>query len=314
MEKSLLAGDFIFVNKIKYGSRLPITILSIPFSDTKIPFTNLSSYVDWFQLPYIRLPAFSEINNNDVIVFNYPAQTDVPIDKKTKYIKRCVAIPGDTLEINNKNVFINNNEINFGENIQFNYRVITDGKKISNGILSKYNITEGGIIAGIGVYDFPLPPKVADSMKKEPFIRNIRVLKELQGYGSIITFPQSKFFLWNQDYFGPVVIPKAGNTVNISYKNIALYKRIIEIYEGNCLEVKDLKVYINDEEATDYTFKMNYYFVMDDNRDNSKDSRYWGFVPESHIIGKAVFIWLSLDKDKRFFRKIRWRRMFRVIE
>lgn len=313
MEKSLLAGDFIFVNKIKYGSRLPITILSIPFLDTKIPFTNLSSYIDWFQLPYIRLPAFSEINNNDVIVFNYPAQTDVPIDKKTKYIKRCVAIPGDTMEINNKNVFINNNEVNFGENIQFNYRVITDGTKISNEILSKYNITEGGIIADIGVYDFPLTQKAADSLRKEPFINNIRALKELQGYGSIITFPQSKFFLWNQDYFGPVVIPKAGNNVNINYKNIALYKRIIEIYEGNCLEVKANKVYINEEEAADYTFKMNYYFVMDDNRDNSKDSRYWGFVPESHIIGKAAFLWFSIDKNKKGLHKIRWKRMFRMI-
>jgi len=303
MEGSLKQGDCIFINKLGFGARMPITLLSSPFSD---------NYVEWLQLPYIRIPGFSGIKHNDVLLFNYPSENDCPIDKKTKYIKRCVGLPGETIEIENNIIIINSKEINNPKELQFTYRVIPNDEKLSSDFVVKYDISEGRIITD-GIYDFELTTKTAEEIANDSKIKSVKILRKLTVENKYLIFPQNRKFRWNIYNIGPIKIPKKGMSIQLDSENIYLYQRIIEKYEGNTLQIlDDNSILINGQKATQYNFKQNYYFVLDDNRDTGKDSRYWGFLPEDHIIGKASFIWFSINKNKS--GNTRWNRILKSIE
>lgn len=361
MEKTLLVGDYLFVSKFHYGPRLPMTLLSFPFTHHTLPFTKYTkAYWEWIKLPLKRLKGFQKIKNNDIVVFNYPdgdtvilqrqnesyyqvvrsaemtmqnqlgeayrkgmgreliwQQYDViarPVDKRENYIKRCVVTPGDTLEIKDRQLYINGKPAKNPENLQYQYTIVTDGTPFNPKFLQKMDITEGGM-SGAGNYVYPLSAAKAEKISKSKNVKFMSVRNNPAGEYAYYIFPHdSANYRWNEDNFGPLVIPKKGMTIEINTKNILLYDRIIDVYENNDLEIKGDKIYINGKEATTYTFKMDYYWMMGDNRHNSADSRFWGFIPEDHIVGKALFIWLSLDKNKSLFKgKIRWKRIFKAI-
>jgi len=315
MEKSLLVGDFLFVSKVSYGARIPNTPLSFPFAHHTLPLTDSTkSYVEWLKLPYHRIPGFSKIKNNDVVVFNYPMEDFRPVDKRENYIKRCVAIPGDELQVINKVLYINGEIAEKLEGMQYSYHVKTDGNSLNPRILSKMDITEGGMISNQGDYRLALTENSKEKLSSFSSVKEINTLSEPEDSYAEYIFPKNKKFRFNKDNFGPIIIPKKGVTIALSIENISLYKRLITVYEGNELEIDSNKILINGKEDTTYTFAMDYYFMMGDNRDNSADSRFWGFVPDDHIVGKAVMIWFSLDKAKSWFSKIRWSRIFNSIE
>ncbi|MCK5822695.1 MAG: signal peptidase I [Bacteroidales bacterium] len=305
MEKTLLPGDNIVINKTKYGYRFPITLLTMPFNNNK--------YLDWIELPYLRFPSSDKIKNNDLIAFNYPNISDIHIDKKDVYIKRCIGLPNDTIVCYGKKITINNNLIIENENVQYNYRVTTNGSKLNKKFFDKYDITEGQLVADIGVYDLPLRKEQAMLLLNDSKIRYVRLLKQLKGENSFLIFPHSRYYNWNSDNFGSIIVPKKGSVIKINFKTLPLYKRIIETYEGNDLKIEKYRILINNRVQKTYTFKNNYYYVIDDNRDKAKDSRYWGFVPEDHIIGKASFVWLSIDKNNKWYKKIRWSRFLKSV-
>ncbi len=239
-----------------------------------------------------------------------------PVDKRENYIKRCVALPGDTLVIKHGQVFVNSLQQQHFTDMQYDYFVKTNGKEINAKHLEKLNIAvdDRRYISSNSTYELPLTNKNVENLKNFPTVTNITKYDNTNANVSNISiFPFSADFEWTEDNFGPLYVPKKGVTVSLTVKNLPLYSRIIETYERNKLEVKNDIIYINNVPATSYTFKMDYYFMMGDNRHKSADSRYWGFVPEDHVVGKAVFIWLSLDKDKSFLSKIRWNRLFSVI-
>ena len=315
MEKSLLIGDYILVSKIKYGPRIPQTPLSFPFSQQTLPFTdNVNSYLNWIKIPYTRLMGYSKIKNNDAVVFNYPMEEERPVDQRTHYIKRCIAISGDTLEIKQAEIFINSKKISSPEAAQFNYRIKTTNKELDPSRLKKFGITEGGKTSNKGDYSFNLTRAVADSLSTIKNVETINLATERKNSYSDFIFPNDEKFAWNLDNFGPTVVPKARDTIHLNMKNISLYKRIIEVYEKNDLEINHDSIIINNKLSDKYIFKMNYYFMMGDNRHNSSDSRFWGFVPEDHIVGKAIFILVSVDKTESFLNKIRWNRCFSRIQ
>ncbi len=236
-----------------------------------------------------------------------------PVDKRENYIKRCVAIAGDTILIRHKDVFINSKpSLNVGT-IQYNYLVRTDGSQINQNILEKFDITEQVRQAPNGDYEVFIPNNKLEDFKQISIIKSVKPLVEDSGVYSSRIFPHSKSYAWNVDNFGPLVIPKEGMTVAIDTTNIVLYDRIIGVYEHNDLKVQEGKVFINGKEAHSYTFKMNYYWMMGDNRHNSADSRYWGFVPQDHIVGKAVFVWMSLKENTDISHKFRWNRFFTFV-
>ncbi len=316
MEKSLLVGDFLFVSKVSYGARIPNTPLSFPFAHHTLPFTDdTKSYLEWIKLPYYRLPGLGKIKNNDVVVFNYPMEDFRPVDKQENYIKRCVAIPGDTLQVKESTLYINNKMAEKPLNMQFRYHVVTDGTMLNPKTIQDLNITDGNPLETPGEYVMMLTQETVEKVKQiavvksvEPYIENPKLADTMSMY------PHDRNFPWNVDNYGPIVIPKEGATVNLTTKNIALYARVIEAYEHNKLQVKDSIIYINGNVANSYTFKMDYYSMMGDNRHNSADSRFWGFVPIDHIVGKGVFVWLSLDpNESNLFKKIRWNRVFSFI-
>jgi len=360
MEKSLLVGDFLFVSKVSYGPRVPNTPLSFPFAHHTMPLTkNTPSYVDWIKLPYYRFPGISKIKNLDVVVFNYPdgdtttleRQSEVsyyemvremgreevwkqyhviarPVDKRENFIKRCIGIPGDKLQIIEQQVYINGKPLETPEKAQYYYRVKTNGTVINDKTFSKYDITDpttvdrnGNTIPFAHAYNFNdssyslvLTKEVAENLKSIPNIISVEKIKFPKDAYDPRLFPFDSTFRWNIDNYGPIQIPAAGQTMPISKSNISIYKRIISVYEHNDLKIDGNKIFINGKEASSYTFKMNYYWMMGDNRHNSADSRYWGFVPEDHVVGKAVFVWLSLDPNRSLFEgKIRWGKMFRLI-
>lgn len=350
MEKSLLVGDFLFVSKLSYGPKVPNTPLAFPFVHHTMPMSeSTKSYVEWIKLPYYRFPGMSPVKRNDVVVFNYPDGDTValrmqnqsyyglirdygrqrvwndkvrfgdivsrPVDKRENYIKRCVAIAGDTLQIKNQVVYINGNQAPFPAEGQFKYIVRTDGSKINPMALEKLDITEEVMMTGPNEMMITLTTHAAEKIRSFINVQEVKQIIQPEGFWQPYIFPYDSAYAWNVDNFGPLVIPKAGATVQLNSKNIVLYERIIKNYENNTLEVFGDQIMINGKPATSYTFKMDYYWMMGDNRHNSADSRFWGFVPNDHIVGKAVFVWLSLDGNKPLFGgKIRFNKLFRTIK
>ena len=343
MEKSLLVGDYLFVSKLSYGPKIPNTPIAFPFAHHTLPLTQYTkSYVEWIKLPYYRFPGLREIKNNDVVVFNYPDGDTValqmqnrsyyalvreagrefvhrnydvvarPVDKRENYIKRCVGIPGDTIRFADGTIFINGEVLEFPENAQFNYQVVTDGSPLTSRILDRYDITDVHQRSATD-YLMALTDDKAEALSEMRNIVRVRKMMKPDDYHESHIFPFDKNYPWNEDNFGPLYIPKKGTTIDINPVNIVLWERIIDVYEGNDLKVEDNQVYINGEPADSYTFQLDYYWLVGDNRHNSADSRYWGFVPEDHIVGRAMFVWLSLDKNKSFLNKIRFNKTFRVI-
>lgn len=346
MEKSLLVGDFLFVSKISYGPKAPNTPLSFPFAHHTLPLTeNTKSYLEWIKLPFYRFAGYTDVERNDAVVFNYPDGDTTtlefqssrsyyamcremgrdfvnknftvvarPVDKRENYIKRCVGLPGDSLEIIDQKVYINGTENIIDGEVQFNYIVRTDGTRINSKILSDLSITDGGPTSLPSEYIFALSEERAERLRKINNVLEVVKILKTKGYREPYIFPFKETYPWNEDNFGPLYIPKAGATVKIDTSNICLYERVIHAYEENELKIEGDKIFINGIETDSYTFKMNYYWMMGDNRHNSADARFWGFVPEDHVVGKAVFVWLSLDKDKSFPGNIRWNKMFRLVK
>ncbi len=322
MEKSLLIGDFLFVSKVSYGPRVPMTPIAFPLVHHTLPFTKKTpAYLKWIQLNYYRMKGLGDVERNDCVVFNYPADDALhperPIDKKENYIKRCVGIPGDVIEIKNTDLYVNGEPQTISEKMrnQFRYFVKTDGTLFSERTLNKYNIYEGQILSRNGDYELILNDESLAAIKRFTYVKKVEKIvidKGVKVNSPELIFPEDNFN-WNLDNFGPLKIPQAGSQVDISADNVELYRRIIETYENNKLEIVDGEIYINDKLASTYTFKMDYYWMMGDNRHNSLDSRYWGFVPEDHVVGKALFIWMSWDKNKNGINKIRWNRLFNAI-
>lgn len=332
MEKSLMVGDFLFVSKFHYGTRTPKTPLQMPLTHQKIWLTDLPSYVDWIQLEQYRLPGFTEVKRNDVVVFNVPGIAennfeeynrnkwiDYPVDLKTNYIKRCVALPGDVLKIEDQQVIVNGQLNDNPEKMQFSF-IVHSKTQLSDRVLDKLGI-EGTGAANIqdnGAFQvFYLTESEKQQLEELPFVISVKQYRGYEkGQWESNIFPSDQeLFPWNADWYGPLKVPQAGETIQINRETLATYGKVITLYDHNeNAEIKDGKLYIDGQEKTEYTFNQNYYFMMGDNRHNSLDSRYWGFVPEDHIVGKGFFIWLSLDANKSFLSKIRWRRFFQLIE
>tara|TARA_B100000029_G_scaffold470451_1_gene509291 strand:- start:1580 stop:3298 length:1719 start_codon:yes stop_codon:yes gene_type:complete len=381
LEKSLKVGDFLFVSKFHYGARVPQTVVALPLVHDTIPLIKTRSYFKKPQLPYFRLPGFQEIKQNDIVVFNWPADTVrkffvkekgviKPMDKKSNYVKRAVGMPGDVFEIKDGVIYINGKEniLPYRANPLFNYKIY------SNNGISSSKLTSLGINNFIRKYEIDISNQSSNSLNKLlphllsysqiednkliiitddkgvpiELVRSLNLsivellekekelkltfdeLKDLEqkaGFDSINRliqntklyntnyFPNNIKFNWNNDNFGPIKIPKQGQSVNINLDNLPIYKRIIKEYENNDLKIIDNNIYINQEESTSYTFKMNYYWMMGDNRYNSEDSRVWGFVPYDHVLGKPVFIWMSIDGLFEGIGnwKIRWDRVFTTV-
>ncbi len=330
MEKSLLVGDFLFVSKFHYGSRTTTTPLQIPLTHQKIWFTDIPSYSTLIQLPQYRLPGISKVKRNDVVVFNVPPislneNKSYPVDLKTNYIKRCVAIPGDTLKIIDRQVYINSVASENPPLMQFSY-IVTANNDINERILKRYKIYDEQVIgrtANSVIYQMFITEEIANEFRQLNFIQDVKIGTFNNQYPvgprteqmvEDTIFPDAKMFPWNGDFYGPVVIPAEGMTITLDEKMVAMYGSTIADYDFNeNVEIREGKLYIDGQHITEYTFKQNYYFMMGDNRHNSLDSRYWGFVPADHIVGKAFFIWLSIDREADFLDKIRWSRFFQLI-
>jgi len=352
MEKSLLVGDFLFVSKMAYGPRVPMTPLSFPFVHHTMPMTTESkSYLEWISIPYQRFFGFGGVDRHDAVVFNYPDGDTLsvkyqstrsyyqlvrtygwatvnnnprkfgeviarPVDKRENYIKRCIGMPGDSLEVRNQDIYIDGKAVPTPGILQYQYLARTGGSQISNKILEFIDVSRNQVfIQGPGEYILTLTDENAGKLKNVPGITGISKRNYPDGYWERETFPYDERYQWNRDNYGPIYIPQKGTTISIDTSNISLYRRIIESYELNDLKIENGKIFVNGKETSTYTFKMDYYWMMGDNRHNSADSRYWGFVPEDHVVGKAVFVWLSLDNRKPWLGgKIRFNKMFRIVK
>lgn len=351
MEKTLLVGDYLFVSKVSYGPKVPNTPLSFPFVHHTLPLTeNTRSYLEWIELPYYRFPGLAKIKNMDVVVFNYPDgdtvstkfQSNVsyyqlvrqfgrdavwnnkgyfgdiiarPVDKRENFIKRCIGISGDTIRIRDSKVYINGIEEKNPGHREFKYLVQTDGSTINQRNIEKLDIIENISTDNSGNYEITLSDESLEKLRQFSNVRSIQPIIQPMGVYDPNLFPFDSTYRWNVDNFGPVWVPKKGVTVGLDKHNICFYRRVIGVFEGNKLEEKEGKIFINGKESNSYTFKMNYFWMMGDNRHNSADSRYWGFVPADHVVGKAVFVWLSLDPTKSLLAgKIRFNKLFRIVK
>ncbi|WP_338647648.1 signal peptidase I [Flavobacterium sp. KS-LB2] len=406
LEKSLLVGDFLFVSKMNYGARVPMTTVALPMVHDSIPLTKSKSYLTWPQLPYMRLPGIQNIDRTDIVVFNWPVDTVhyffepkgipgviKPIDKESNYVKRCLGLPGDNLSIKDGIVYIDGKELKLPERAkpQFSYTAkirpsegidyqylfseLNDYKNDAGGFTDKENLYFPALTDDMavklknisGVYDIKKNIDIKNTrftyeftydrnIKDEGFLNMITTLKEsgqfyireMTGNTILITnlppniveilskqksvikvkeisdiFPHNGFIQknWTRDNFGPIYIPKAGKTIALDLKTLPFYERIIKAYEKddkgnpNILTVTGNEIRINGKVVKEYTFKQDYYWMMGDNRHNSEDSRYWGFVPADHIVGKPIFIWLSIEGINDGIKNwsVRWDRVFTTV-
>jgi signal peptidase I len=328
LEKSLLVGDFLFVSKINYGARVPMTTVSLPMVHDTIPLTKKKSYLNWPQLPYLRLPSLEAIKRSDIVVFNWPADTvhffgdretiglRKPIDKKSNYVKRCVGVPGDHLSIKDGIIYIDNKVLQLPERAkpQFSYTVTTDSKTPIDfeAVLKELDVTDGaGYKTDLRdtLYIRALTAAGAERLKNLPGITSVN--REISKGPEEGIFPNNN--KWNRDNFGPIYVPQKGKSVALTLESLPFYKTIITDYEKKDLKVNGNEIRIDGKVVTKYTFDQNYYWMMGDNRHNSEDSRYWGFVPENHIVGKPIFIWMSWDTNGKGLGKIRWERLFTTV-
>ena len=379
LEKTLRVGDFLLVSKFHYGARVPSTVVTLPMVHDTIPIIKTRSYLKSPQLPYIRIPGFQEIKNNDIVVFNWPADTVrkffvkekgviKPRDKKSNYVKRALGIPGDTIEIKDGIIFINGKKnvlpdrakpiftfnIRAEKGVSSNklkeigiegfirkfiiknltprsyeeisnyilsisntndneYLVYTDDSGIPLSIIRDNNITISELIDS--TREISLTYEDAVKIQNSNLFDTIYRVTQSKGVSNLNFFPNNNNFKWNNDYLGPIYIPKKGDQIDLSLDNLPLYKKIIKDYEFNDVEISNGRIIINNEERNSYTFKQDYYWMMGDNRYNSEDSRVWGFVPFDHVLGKPVFIWMSIDGLFNGIQnwKFRWDRIFTTI-
>jgi signal peptidase I len=364
MEKSMLVGDYLFVSKVSYGARSPMTPIAFPFAHHTMPLLNTKSYVEWHKLPYFRLPGIGQVERFDATVFNYPEGDTVvinfqnqsyyqmlrdhgrkniwnpgykipqvvngqrgylpvgditvrPIDKRENYIKRCIGLPGETIEIIDRKVHIDGSPIDQPEKTQFLYEVFTNGGLNLKMLKKQYDINPDDVheIKQGAHYAIFMSEAVAAEVEAFSNVNEVRVRNQKKSGNddngkSLPIFPNHPDYNWTADNFGPLIIPASGQSISLDIYNLPLYERAISLYENNDLKVENGKIYINGKEADSYTFKQDYYFMMGDNRHNSADSRFWGFVPNDHIVGKAVFIWFSKDP----YEGIRWNRIFSLVD
>ncbi len=347
MEGSLMVGDFLFVSKSSYGIRTPMTVAMVPLLHNRLPGVGGESYLKKPSLPYFRLPAIRDINRNTPFVFNWPVGDSVyitanrsytlsqvekepqwlqydrqlankvrtkdyvtrPLDKKDHYIKRCVGIPGDSLQVIDRKIYINGEVQKDPINVQFKYQV-----RFPNSSFNKKKLPEWGIEAsdywqGATSYGYFMTESQAELLKSlDP---GIQVSLAVQNQDpNLFPFDQANYGGWSLDNYGPIYLPKKGVTTPLTMQNLSMYRRIISVYEDNDLEIKGGSIYINGEESREYTFKQDYYWAMGDNRHNSEDSRAWGYVPHDHIVGKPLFIWFS-TKNGSISNGINWDRIFK---
>jgi len=339
LEKTLLVGDFLFVSKFHYGARVPMTTVAAPMvHDTipaiPVPFTGIKltkkfrSYLNKPQLPYFRMPGFQKIERNDIVVFSWPVDTveqffkktnrriRKPIDKKSNYVKRCVAIAGDSLEIKDGYIYINGERTKLPDRAkpQYKFYVNTGGQQLSRNMISnRYQVRDGewGQMQD-GNYIINLTDQEAAQLAKNPSVKGITKIIDPKGTDGQV-FPNVVSLGWNKDNYGPIYIPEKGKSVKLNKESLPFYKRIITEYEKNNLIVNGDEILINGKDVDSYTFKQNYYWMMGDNRHNSEDARYWGYVPFDHVVGKPVFIWMSWNSSGKGLNKIRWERMFTTV-
>ena len=380
LEKSLLRGDYLFVSKLSYGPRIPMTPLTMPLTQHTLPIINSKSYISWPQWDYRRVKGFGHVELNDIVVFNVPSGDSVmkaeqyqaqdyyqtcyaygrqtigkpdsllagmtpqqqwdyhhallaegaayvkmnqaefgkllsrPVDRRENYVKRCVGLPGQTLEIKNCRVYLDGKMNKEPDNVQYTYHVqMQPGAVFSDDDMVEMDITLEDYNS-LNAHGFmPLTNRAYNMLRqRKDLVQKVIPVDDKTFMDNSKAYPLTGSHHWTRDNYGPVWIPKKGGTVKLTMDNIAVYERPIRIYEKNKLEVRNGKIYINDKPATTYTFKMDYYWMMGDNRHNSLDSRYWGFVPEDHIVGKPLLIWLSVNPES-VGPKIRWNRMFRWV-
>lgn len=346
LEKTLLVGDWLFVSKMNYGPRTPKTAVAFPMVHDTIPLAGIKSYTKFPQLPSFRLPGFQTPKHNDIVVFNWPTDTvpyfgysgplryDKPVDKKSNYVKRLVGLPGDDLSVKDGVVYINNEVLDLGDRakIQYTYDVNTNGNNAELAqVIKDFNITEYGVPdqnnptriimtltdeARDKIKDLSSVISVEKKVMRAPEYKAKRLANgDVVSTEKLGIFPHNQP-AWTADNLGPIHIPAEGEVVDLTLDNLPFYKAIIKDYENNTLEVRDGQIYINGKVTTQYTIQQNYYYMMGDNRHNSEDSRYWGFVPQDHIVGKPVLIWMSLDQNvpwSKAFDKFRWDRMFTTV-
>ncbi len=383
LEKTLLVGDYLFVSKIHYGARAPMTSIALPMVHDRLPFTTSKSYYSGLEFPYFRFPGFQDIKQNDIVVFSWPVDEYVdigpppsgymykPIDKKSNYVKRCVGLPGDSLEIKNGYIHIDGvkNDLPDRAKLLFHYTV-TASEHLGEKFVKQFEIEEAyrpyykmetqiwddervqeflrdnnpenirevsrdsltveitglidpEIVAQLKMETITTKMNVNITEQQAEWIRELPTTESVEIYnfpkGNAKLFPQDPNYAWEMNNFGPIYIPKAGATVEINAETIPFYKRIIETYEGSELGIENVitqsgsQVLLNGSPITEYTFIQDYYWMMGDNRNNSQDARMWGYVPFNHVVGKPVFVWLSLDANKSGFSKIRWDRMFTTV-
>jgi signal peptidase I len=379
LEKSLLVGDYLFVSKFHYGARVPSTVIAAPMVHDSLPFTGTASYLKRPQLPYTRLPGLQKVKNNDIVCFNWPADslatmwgdtsgkfTYKPVDKKTNYVKRSVGIAGDSLEMRNGYFYINGkkNVLPYRAKLQFYYtfeckepidqssypkflldkertgvyKILSEywtNDKVQEAIKLNSNLTKIGSDSLYTEVAGGVNPQFAQRLKMINVNNKINInltqeeVERLEKYPLTVSvkkinhapdnaiFPHVKKLKWSQDNFGPIYIPKKGVTVKLDTESLPFYKQIIKNYEYNDLVINGDDIFINGEKADSYTFKQDYFYLIGDNRHNSLDARYWGYVPFDHVLGKPVMIWFSWDANAPSFtaklKSIRWDRMFTTV-
>ncbi|MEP2668030.1 MAG: signal peptidase I [Cyclobacteriaceae bacterium] len=325
MENTILVGDYLFVSKFHYGARTPRTPLQVPLTHQKIWGTDIPSYLDWVELPSYRLPGLRGVERGEPVVFNIPPTVlndgeERPIDLKTFYVKRCVAIAGDRFEIRNKQIFVNGEPLENPENMKFSY-LVTSKDEIHKRHLDKLELTSddyyhlGQRANASVVYKMLLTPEQRNEIEALPFVLSVKEDFTTHDGPDVNIFPRAKNTSWNGDNYGPLVMPAKGMKMIVNDSTLGLYGEMIQLHEENGnISIANGELIIDGENVKEYIFKQDYYFMMGDNRHNSLDSRYWGFVPENHILGKPLFIWLSINNEADLLHKIRWHRMFTRIE